>query len=271
MKKYLVALDLDGTLLNNKKEISVTTKNYLTKLTEAGHKIVLVTGRPYRGCVNFHKELNLDTPLICNNGNSIFNMGTNSFPNYTNFMDKKTADEIFRFMKDDLVMAFYNVGDNFYSYKTKGKQFNYYHIEEDTKIIARDLDHIDNEPPIIKLYFIPVSAQEKFETFMENYPDILYRSWGTFDGIILYEIHNNNADKGTALLKVANYLNVDKEDIISFGDGVNDFELLNVAGHGVFMINGNEELKKTTKHKTTYTNDNDGVIKYLEDFLKKNA
>ncbi len=243
----------------------------MNELKNNGHKIVLVTGRPYRGCVNYHEELGLDTPLICNNGNTIFNMGDNSFPNFTNQMNKKDADEIFRFIKDDLVMAFYNVGDNFYSYKTKGKPFNYYHIEENTKIVARDLDHPDNEAPILMLYFVPVDKKEKFEIFMKQYSNITLRSWGTFDEIELYEIHGANANKGSSLLKVANHLNISKENIIAFGDGVNDFELLDAAGHGVWMVNGNEDLKLSTNNHTTFSNNDDGVIKYLQEYLKKNA
>lgn len=271
MDRFLIALDLDGTLLTDEKEITNTTKDYFTELRQLGHKIVLVTGRPFRGCVNYYEELNLDTPLICNNGNVIENMGDDSFPNLRNFIDKSDADEIFKFIKDDLIMAFYNVDNNFYSYNTKGVHFDYYHIEEDTTIIDRDLDHPNNEAPILMMYFVPLSAKEKFENFMKKFPHLSLRVWGVEEGVVLYEIHSDNANKGSSLLKVAQHLKIKKENIISFGDGANDFELIDSAGHGVAMINGIEELKKTTKHHTAHTNNNDGVLNYLKEFLKKNA
>ncbi len=269
MKKKLIALDLDGTLLNDKEQITQETKTYLKTLKNEGFEVVIVTGRPYRGCVNYYNELNLTSPLICNNGNTVYKMSNTSFDDYVNYIPKKDADDIFRFIKDDLKMAFYNVNDNFYSYKTEGHNFPFFHIEPNTKIIAGDLDNKNFEAPILMMYFVGLEAKEKFEEFLKNYPHISLRNWGVWDGVILYELHSNLANKGSALKLVANYLDFSKDDIIAFGDGANDFELLNTAGHGVWMKNGNKDLGLKTKYHSKYTNNEDGVIKYLKEYLKK--
>ena len=72
MKKYLIALDMDGTLLNNNNQISNLTKEYLIKLASQGHKIIISSGRPIRGIISYYKELKLNTPIICYNGAYIY-------------------------------------------------------------------------------------------------------------------------------------------------------------------------------------------------------
>ena len=74
MDRYLIAIDIDGTLLNKDRVISKATKEYLLKLSNEGHLIVLASGRPIRSLVQFHDELKLDTPLICYNGALVFSL-----------------------------------------------------------------------------------------------------------------------------------------------------------------------------------------------------
>ena len=64
MQPYLICLDLDGTLLNDNKEISSYTKQVLTELQQRGHYIMIATGRPYRASQIYYHELNMNTPLL---------------------------------------------------------------------------------------------------------------------------------------------------------------------------------------------------------------
>ena len=68
MNKKLIALDLDGTTLNNRSEISVRTQNVLTTLRNAGHIVSIVTGRPYRNSKQFYTQLGMETPIVNFNG-----------------------------------------------------------------------------------------------------------------------------------------------------------------------------------------------------------
>ena len=78
-KPYLIAFDMDGTLLNEKKTISLRTKNYLRKLTKQGHKIILASGRPSRSMLSYYEELGLSTPLICYNGAHVYSPHDSNF------------------------------------------------------------------------------------------------------------------------------------------------------------------------------------------------
>ena len=68
MDKYLICLDLDGTLLTDEKKISPFTKQVLTTLKQDGHELMISTGRPYRATVPYYKELKLTTPVVNFNG-----------------------------------------------------------------------------------------------------------------------------------------------------------------------------------------------------------
>lgn len=64
MQPHLICLDLDGTLLNDNKEISSYTKQVLNELQQRGHQIMIATGRPYRASQMYYHELNLTTPIV---------------------------------------------------------------------------------------------------------------------------------------------------------------------------------------------------------------
>ena len=67
-EKHLIALDLDGTLLKNDKTISHKTKHVIQKAREAGHVVMIATGRPFRSSEMYYRELQLDTPIVNFNG-----------------------------------------------------------------------------------------------------------------------------------------------------------------------------------------------------------
>ena len=66
--KKIIAVDLDGTLLNSESQLSDFTKQTIKKVSAKGHKIIITTGRPYRMAIDYYKELGLDTPMINFNG-----------------------------------------------------------------------------------------------------------------------------------------------------------------------------------------------------------
>ena len=68
MSHKIIAVDLDGTLLNSQSQLSDFTKETIKKVSQKGHKVIIATGRPYRMAYHYYKELELDTPMINFNG-----------------------------------------------------------------------------------------------------------------------------------------------------------------------------------------------------------
>ena len=89
MKPYLIALDMDGTLLKSDQTISYKTTSYLQNLASQGHKIIIASGRPLRGILPYYQQLNLNTPVICYNGGVIYPQGNKDFPHYEKTFPKE--------------------------------------------------------------------------------------------------------------------------------------------------------------------------------------
>ena len=91
MKPYLICLDLDGTLLNDNKEISDYTKQVLTTLKKQGHRIMIATGRPYRASQIYYHELNMDTPIVNFNGAYVHHPKSDDFKTTHEVLDVDLA------------------------------------------------------------------------------------------------------------------------------------------------------------------------------------
>ena len=115
MEKYLIALDMDGTLLNKKHVISTETVKYLKKLNREGHIIIIASGRPVRGIMPFYNELELTTPIICYNGAYIYPGTNKNFPEYRfSFPKEITLDIIKQIGYDKLENVILETNEDIY-------------------------------------------------------------------------------------------------------------------------------------------------------------
>ena len=96
VKPYIIALDMDGTLLNSKKEISFKTALYLKKLSKQGHKIIISSGRPKRSIERYYNQLKLNTPVIGYNGELIYSPNDINFNEVRHSLDKDMIKEILK-------------------------------------------------------------------------------------------------------------------------------------------------------------------------------
>lgn len=269
MQKYLITLDLDGTLLNNSSKITEKTKTYLKNLKNKGHKIVIATGRPYRGSKPVYDELGLDTPLIFHNGAGIYQANDISFKSFEAIIPKNILDDLFLFSKDDIVTAFYSNHNELYVYNyLKDVEF-FFFLNSETKIFNGPLNNKDYPATSNAIFAIKIDRMNAFESYVKNtLPEIDFRYWFKDENLAIYELFKKGYNKGNALKLIREFYNIPKEKTISFGDGRNDIELLQESGHGVKMANGSEKLNSVKDAITTHTNDEDGVIKYLQKFIK---
>ena len=88
MQKYLIAIDLDGTLLTDDKKITPKTRDYLNALGNAGHHIVIATGRPLRAAYSFQQELGVKAPIVSYNGALASFPGETWFPKRVRTFDR---------------------------------------------------------------------------------------------------------------------------------------------------------------------------------------
>lgn len=264
--QHLIAIDLDGTLLNDDKKISERNKATLQKAREHGHLVVISTGRPYRASNLYYQELNLDTPIINFNGAYVHHPLNPSWGTYHSPLELSTAQEIIQACAPFGVKNMYaEVIDDVYThYLDEGVQ----HIFQfgSPKIYTGDLLHILTKDPTCLL--IDANEQE-VENIQKHLTDVHaevidHRKWAAPWHII--EIVRSGLNKAIGLKRVADYYCIGAERIIAFGDEDNDFEMIEFAGNGVAMGNAITELKSLSNH-VTLTNEEDGIAVFLEEYL----
>jgi Cof subfamily protein (haloacid dehalogenase superfamily) len=264
---YIIFCDLDGTLLNKKSEISKESEAYIKKIVAAGNLFVIATGRPYAGSIRFYNQLNLNTPMINDNGAHIHHPTDESFGEIITKIPKKQFNQLFQFVKPFTISALFNVRNIVYTYKYDNRlEWLFHGVKNDSIVSEGELDSFNVSTTGV-IYLIDKNSGFEFENYINtNLPQIGFRLWYELEnGELVYECFLKVNSKGKALKYITDYYQIPEEKVISFGDDLNDIEMIETAYHGVAMKNArSDELKSKTKYQTDQTNEENGVIKYLQ-------
>lgn len=272
MEKYLIALDLDGTILYDFDSLSETLCDFMKKLQSKGHKIVVATGRPFRSSRFVYDRFGLDTPIINYNGGLITHPKEKSFERTNHTIDKDIIIDVFENNLDHIRNAFSEVLDTIYLYKEEKAIEPLLHVEGATDIIVGDLkDTLKVNPNGFIIigktgHGLPIKEyiDEKFDG------EVCCRIWnisGEYDSII--EIYTPESNKGQAVETVANLLGFDRERVIAIGDGHNDIEMIEYAGLGVCVKNAHPELLKVADIVLEHTSSENAVYRFLSKYLNE--
>lgn len=267
--KYLIAVDLDGTLLDDCAHLNEESVDYLKNLNKDEYGIVITTGRPYLSMIDFYKKLNLDSLAICNNGATIIKPNDMSFKQIDHNIDKLEFINLFKDIKKYLVSAIYNKGEKCFTFQRLDNSEFLKHMVKNSIVIDGPYDETCEIPPSGMLAIIKPGLEKEFIKEIEKHPNLGCRSWGNFYGTDFYEIYQHDFNKATSLVEVLDYYKLTVDNLITFGDSINDYEMIEMTEYGVAMKNSNEKLLQKAKHITDYDNNHNGVIKYLQKLLKK--
>lgn len=267
MKQHLIVLDLDGTLLTDDKTISPYTKSILAKAREAGHQVMIATGRPFRASQLYYKELDLITPIVNFNGAFIHHPLNRSWETMHSPISMRVVhdvvDSVNKFQYENLIAE---VIDDVYLHNENEELLNVFNMgnprvttgnlkltlhEDPTSLLIQANEH---NVPIIRKHLEDVHAEL-----------IEHRKWGAPFPII--EIVRKGLSKAVGVSKIAHEFEIPQDRIIAFGDEDNDLEMIDYAGIGVAMSNAIDELKSVAK-EITLSNNEDGIGKFLADRLK---
>jgi 5-amino-6-(5-phospho-D-ribitylamino)uracil phosphatase len=271
--KYLASVDLDATLLKDDKTISAFSKNYIKKFVEDGNYFIINTGRPFQSAIEFLQMLEINQPVIVNNGGAIvyFDEEYSKVVNYEIFtMDKLLVKNFNKEVKPYLSTALITSLFNIYSYDFSLCPFWVLHESNMVKFIEGDVSSLLNDDPIRSEYYVKEEYINEFLSVLDKYKDNFnIIDWGNHEGNIhSFEVTSKKGNKGDTMLYLASKLGIPKENTLAFGDQLNDLEMIVKAGDGVAMANARDEVKAKAKNVTRYTNDEDGVINYLIEALK---
>lgn len=262
MNKKLIAIDLDGTLLDSSLGLSSFTISTLKKIKEQGHIIVLASGRPYRSMKDFYYTLGLDSPIISYNGAYVFNPSSPSFPKLERKFSKESLRKIYKDNKGILISSMAEDGEKIYLSKEEPYLNNYFpYVNE--KYFIGDMEKIIDEDCYTSLFNCLDKDVPQLEKSLKD-EGIILRHW---NGNTYSEGSLPNVNKGSALAYILSVLNIDPKDCIAFGDSDNDYEMLSIVSKGYVLSNSKSSLLLNTFEKTEKDNDHDGVANTLNSLL----
>lgn len=270
----IIALDLDGTLLNVQKELTPRTRTALSAAAAKGHQIVPATGRALRAIPEEILSLPFVRYVISINGASVSDEETGELI-YRADIPQETALALMEFAKQYDCMYDCYWQDTGWSNRRFLERVRYYnHFDEEVvKLILRSRQPVDDLESLIReqadavqkvqLCFRDLDEREAARAAIrEQFPDIVATS--SFQNNL--ELNWKTADKGRGLMVLAEHLGVSAADTVAFGDSSNDLSMLCAAGTGVAMGNASVEVKAACD-AVTAPNTDDGVAQYLEKYL----
>lgn len=266
MQYKLVAIDIDGTLLNSNHEIPYENIETIKNLQDYGINFVIVTGRPDAMAKKYTKELQIPSVILGNNGATIRNVDTNELY-FQKVISREKVLELHKFFaKKDIYYRIYGL-DSIYS-------FNDYEFDEaknEFAVFSKRLADSMNFKIINKIEELDEDVI-KFVCFTNDHDKLIttQKELLSIDDLEIVRGSKNGVDinakgisKGETLLKYAETLGISKEEIIAIGDSENDLSMLKVVGLPVTLENGDQVLKDIA-HIITESNDNAGVAKVLK-------
>lgn len=261
----LLALDLDGTLLNQSQKISQKNIKAINKAKENDVNIVIATGRTNLGAENYFKELGLQEFLISYNGALIQNMKENKIIKHIPLPLDQTL-EILDFVNENKLYANLYLNNNVYANKA-GEELEYYKkiMNIEPIVIESRIDEFLNKPST-KLLIIEkdlLKVNEILANLKNEFSSKLNITKSIEDCI---DIMSKNVSKGNALSDLSRKLGIHEEEVAAVGDGDNDLEMIRFAGKSAAVANAEEELKENADYITA-SNDNDGVAEFIEKFI----
>ncbi|WP_031542228.1 Cof-type HAD-IIB family hydrolase [Mesoplasma photuris] len=280
-KQRLILVDLDGTTLRDKDdEIHEHTKKSLIKAKNDGHKICIVTGRPWRAIQHIYEELELDTIVTNFDGAHIHDPKKQEFKRIVFSINNEIIQAIIS--EPEIEESVENILIEYYDktliWNSDDKDlFNFFHLND----IGDKEKFIEGDPKVMwtgpstnivlklknnKRKNMVLRKLAKYQNAVKIQSDILYGVKSTSEKPVI-TLTNKNATKGEAANILAQYYNKDIRDVIAFGDQLNDFEMLQKVGHGIAMKNGSDSLKFVAKGITYKTNDEGGLGLYLDIML----
>lgn len=260
----LIALDLDGTLLNSKKQLSKENRKALTECIQNGILVVPCTGRTADGIPSEIKDIDGIRYAIATNGAVIHDLKENAVLD-TKMLTWEKAMELLEFVDNYPVMYDpYIEGRGITEPKFFENLSDYCLTDalQDLVKKTRDLhpsiiDYVRNiRKPVekINLFFPDMEGRARLRAELNKQADILVTSSIPNN----LEINALGASKGEAIHRLADLLGIDRAQTMAIGDGENDFTMIRMAGVGVAMKNASEELQAEANF-VTETNDDDGV------------
>ncbi len=266
-----VLCDVDGTLVNNDKEITDFTATTIKNVAKKGIFVSICSGRVAPMLSVMTNKLDIKGPVVSVNGGLIVDSVTGDTL-FGKKIKSKSAREIFLFSLEKGLDcgAVVSTGAHFTKNSYRIKIFEKYNVQAQQSGQNQLVLTTSNDPDIVNFedvykFLILAKNQDEYNTYREHFEqnDNLFV---VSSEKLLIELMPSGVNKGLGVLEIAKLLKITPDEVMVFGDFENDKEMFETAGFRVAMGNASDEIKKLSDYVTD-TNQNDGVAKALEKFL----
>lgn len=238
----LVALDMDGTLLNDSLLVSTYTKKVIAKALRQNVQVVLCTGRPLAMCYDYAKDLQLASYIVTNNGAEIWTMEKKLIEQH--MLDTAKVETLWRIGNERNIHMWMVSTNQIYQSSTRPDDFyehewlkiGFGNLDESTKGYL--LDQLQDDPTI---------------EITNSSPNNL-------------EINQIGVNKAQAVKQLCQLSNITMQEVMAVGDSMNDFKMLQEVGLGVAVANAQQDIIDVAD-VVTNTNNDDGVAKAIEKYV----
>lgn len=273
----VIIMDIDGTLLNSKKMITDKTKDALLKAQKNGVKLVLASGRPTKGLLKLGKELEMNQHhglFVSYNGSKVIDYETMEtlFNKPLSIAEGKAVLEhlkkfnVYPMIDKDNYMYVNNVYASPIRWNGKSINIVEYESRNGSYLLCEKEDlteFLDYEVNKILTAGDPFYLQNHYQEMMAPFKETLSCM---FTADFYFEYTAKGIDKAKALNAVLKPMGYTQEQMIGFGDGMNDISMIQYTGIGVAMGNAVQKLKNVAQYVTA-SNDEEGVAKALYKYL----
>lgn len=264
-KDRIIFSDMDGTLLDDAKNLSPEIYDAIINFTAQGGNFVLSSGRPLASILETRDRLGLSLPgtyIISYNGALVYDC-----ENAKSVLERRVpydyVEKVLETAKECGVHAHTYNGDTIVS-PADNEELAYYrqHIHMPAVITDDIVGALDEEP--FKLILVRLQQDGRLEDFRKALDQVAKGTLHTFYSSPVYlECCMADASKGNAVRFLCDHLGIDIRNSVAAGDAANDISMLEAAGTGICMINGTEDTKKAADYITEADNNHNGFLEVL--------
>jgi len=240
-KIKLIALDMDGTLLNELDEVTDYTKDMIKQAQREGIHVVISTGRPLATCISYVSDLELSSYVITSNGAEIYTADEELIEQHT--MHPEKMEQLWHIGNNRGLTMWMLASDAVFVQGRRPSDFS----EHDWLKIG--YDNLDEEDRLyVKEQLSRVQDLEVTNSTTTN-----------------FEVNEKGVNKAEGLRTLCKKLNITMDEVMAVGDSLNDFKMINEVGIGIAMGNAQEEILEIADY-VTLTNREDGVAEAIKKY-----
>lgn len=259
----LVAVDMDGTLLNGQHAITPRTADVIRRAVNQGVAVTIATGRMYSSAAPYARQMEMDVPIITYNGAMISSALTGERL-YHQPIEQESAREIVSLFRGRGWYIQTYIDDVLYIEEANEKSDYYTRMAGvDAVSLGQELYSVQGAPTKMLAIAEPDEICEIAEVVCTRFAG---RIGAAVSNPRYLEMNQPGINKGTAIAFLADKLHLQREEIMAVGDSQNDLDMITYAGLGVAMGNASDRVKAAAQ-AVTASNEEDGVAAAIEKYV----